>query len=224
METQNVLEICELPECIDIHFIKEQLSIYMSSRCEYYKKTNSSFYIEDEFSEWWVAESTAGKRVGKGNCATDVITSTLDGIDVMCVCMTTEFSNEKSLIQNFSEAGSQLDQLFLNKNDDIAIKLYTNNLKKKLNDVKEQHSLNNLYILSYTTINDSIYLSSFRYNIDSIDNVKSSGFSQKGKSINVINFIDEKYGKVILYKSKKRLELRLSKRCITDNPYTIKVY
>jgi hypothetical protein len=224
MERQNVLELCPLPSCINIDYIKEQLFNYMASREEYYKKSNRSYYIEDEFSEFWIAESTCGKTIGKGNVATDVITSTMDGIDVMCVCMCNGLSNEKSLMQNFKDAGLQLDGLFKNKEDELAIQLFINNLKKKLNDVIKSYSLNNLYILSYITIDNSVYLCSFIYNIDLIDNVRSSGFSKQGQSIGVVNFIDEKYGKVILYKAKKRLELRLSKKCITENPYVVKIY
>jgi hypothetical protein len=38
MERQNVLELCPLPSCINIDYIKEQLFNYMASREEYYKK------------------------------------------------------------------------------------------------------------------------------------------------------------------------------------------
>ena len=36
------------------------------------------------------------------------------------------------------------------------------------------------------------------------------------KSINIKNFIDDKYGNVKLYKSKKRLELRIKKDVINS--------
>jgi len=36
------------------------------------------------------------------------------------------------------------------------------------------------------------------------------------KSINIKNFIDDKYGNVKLYKSKKRLELRIKKNVINS--------
>jgi len=47
--------------------------------------------------------------------------------------------------------------------------------------------------------------------------VKSSGFSSQRKSIKTNGFIDNKYGNVILYKSKKRLELRLNSSVLENS-------
>jgi hypothetical protein len=50
-----------------------------------------------------------------------------------------------------------------------------------------------------------------------------ASFTKSKKNIIIDNFIDEEYGNVKLYKSKKRLELRLCKNII-DSEYSIKIY
>ena len=97
-------------------------------------------------------------------------------------------------------------------------------MKKKLQSVIVKYDLTCLYILSYITLGKCIYICCFKYNIDLLDNVVSTGFTKKGQSIFAGGFIDEKYGNVRLYKAKKRMELRLDMLCITDNPFAYKIY
>ena len=68
-----------------------------------------------------------------------------------------------------------------------------------------------------------VYLVCFKLDITLIQNVKSLGFKKGEKNIITSNFIDSKYGNVLLYKSKKRLELRLNKDIIKDIN-TVKLY
>jgi hypothetical protein len=219
-----VLEPCEIPSSIDKNKLKEYVCNYILPRQEFYIKTNRPLYIEDEFSEWWIEKASGGYPVGKGNGATDVITSSKEGIDVMCVIMNSNQTNEKSLIQNFNTAGCDLDSLFKNKEDTSAINLFMDDLKKKLLDVRAKYQLCELYILAYISLQNSIYVCCFKYNIDLIGNIISSGFTKQGQSIMVGNFIDERFGNVKLYKAKKRLELRLSSSCVNENPFAIKIY
>lgn len=222
---QYVLEPCELPSSIDINKLREYASTYMLSRKEFYTETKRPIYIEDEFSEWWTAKASGGDQIGKGNTAIDVITQFKEGIDVMCVIMNDGGqTNEKSLMQNFITAGCDLDSLFKNKEDTSAINLFMNKLNKKLTDAHKKHELCELYILAYISSPNSIDACCFKYNIDLIGSVISCGFTKQGQSIMVGKFIDEKFGNVKLYKAKKRIELRLSKSCITDNPFAIKIY
>ena len=58
---------------------------------------------------------------------------------------------------------------------------------------------------------------------EKILNMKYSKFSKTCKNILIENFIDDEIGNVQLYKSKKRLELRLCKDII-NNCYSIKLY
>jgi hypothetical protein len=201
----NVLRPCVIPSCINIQQLQTYVKEYMEPRKQFYKETKRSLYIEDEFSEWWIEKVSSGKQIGKGNKGTDVVTSDLNGIDVMCVVMKKNLSNEKSIIQNFKSSGNNLDELFKNKNDKLAIKLYADELYNKLNSVKMQYNLVDLYILAFISLPDSIHLCSFKYDITLFENVYSNGFSNTGQSIIIKGFIEEKYGNVILYKEKSVL-------------------
>ena len=79
--------------------------------------------LEDGFMEFIVAKCINGKRIGEGNCAVDIIKDDI-GIDVSCTCLNGNFTNEKSLMQNFKLCGNDLDMLFTNKKMSHAINLY----------------------------------------------------------------------------------------------------
>jgi hypothetical protein len=227
-ETNNVLQLCAIPESINIDIIRQKIYEYMNSRLEYYKYKNRSPYIEDEFSEYFTAISSQGFEIGAGHCGMDVITSKNEGIDAMCVIMNKDISNEKSLIQNFTRSGSNLDTLFKEKRDEEAVKLFMDDYLKKLEEVKKNKQLSQLYILAYISTNINIYIACFKLDISKIENVKSAGFVNNKKEYNHVNilidnFIDDKFGKVTLYKSKKRVELRLKKQ-ILNNENVIQVY
>jgi hypothetical protein len=222
-----VLTLCSIPESIKVDEIKEKISKYMESRIEYYCCKNRPPFIEDEFGEYFTAISSDGFEIGGGNCGMDVITKNNEGIDVTCIIMKQDISNEKSLIQNFTSSGSNLDTLFIEKKDEEAVELFMNEYKKKLEKVKEDENLTDLYILAYISTNTDIYLACLQINISKIEFVNSGGFvkGKKDNCVNIIlnNFINYDIGKVTLYKSKKRLELRLKKN-ILHQEFIYKIY
>ncbi len=221
---EYALELCDIPASIDLYILKSCIDDYMKPRIQCYKDMNRSLTIEDEFSEYWLSKASSGAVIGKGNVSTDVITSHMEGIDSMCVVMNGKTSNEKSLIQNFKEFGNELDSLFIQGNSDTAIKLYMDGLKQKLDNVKQKYNLTELYILAYISMPDSVYICCFKYNIELIDKVSGLGFSTQKQSMYMDGFINPKYGKVSLYKAKKRVELRLDVSCVIDNPFAVKIY
>ena len=220
-----VLEICKIPN-IDISKLKKLVSDYMEPRKKFYIENKHNLTIESMFSEWWISNLTNGKHIGKGHGAMDVKTDDCRGIDVMCVIMNNKYSNEKSLIQNFNDSGSDLDTLFKEKNDIKAVELFKNNLYKKILDVKKKEELKELYILSFISTLSDVFIVCFKLDPEKIKDISSGGFVGKTKkyvNIHINNFIDSKYGKVKLYKSKKRMELRLDKNVI-NYENTIKIY
>lgn len=223
----NVLTLCSIPESIRVNEIKEKISNYMESRIEYYRCKNRPPFVEDEFGEYFTAISSDGREIGGGNCGMDVITKNDEGIDVTCIIMKQDISNEKSLIQNFTSSGSNLDALFIEKKDEEAVELFMNEYRKKLEKVKEDENLIDLYILAYISTNTDIYLACLQIDISKIRFVNSGGFvkGKKENSVNIIlnNFINNNIGKVTLYKSKKRLELRL-KKDILQEEFIHKIY
>lgn len=227
INNNNVLTLCPIPESINIDEIKEKFTNYMDPRKEYYKDKHRAPYVEDEFSEYFTARASGGCEIGGGHCAMDVKTKNNEGIDAMCVIMNKAISNEKSLIQKFVSSGLNLDILFNEKKDEEAVALFMNDYKKKLEKVKEDKNLTDLYILAYISTDTDIYMACFKINISNISLVKSGGFveGKKGNYVNIFvdNFINSNIGKVTLYKSKKRMELRLKKQ-ILQYEHVYKIY
>jgi hypothetical protein len=220
---ENVLEICQIPASINVLKIIEMAQNYMDPRKEFYTQTESTPFIESSFSEWWVQKASEGTHIGKGSVGMDVKTGSSEGIDVMCVIMNEHMSNEKSLMQKFEgEGGVNLDSLFIEKKDKEALDLYINNYYKKLTDCVKSHDLGNMYIISFVSTKTSVSIICFKINVDLIKKVTSIGFTAEGKNILTAGFINSEYGDVRLYKSKKRMELRLKKVCIS-HPYTVKL-
>ena len=178
------------------------------------KEEGANLKIESDVSEYMIAKCIdKGERVGKGNGPIDVENDNI-GIDVACLCLDGNNTNEKSLGQKFKgEGGNSLDIHFEDKKHELALHLYVNEMKNKFREIKKD-----IYYFIFISTKKDIYLSILSINPKSLLFVKSSGFSSQGKSIKTSGFIDNKYGNVILYKSKKRLELRLN-RCVLEHSH-----
>ena len=225
-EMRNVLEICKIPNSLNVEQMKELIKEYMEGRKKFYQSTNRPCMYEDEFSEYHTAICTRGKTIGGGSCGMDVKTGMSEGIDAMCVIMNKTQSNEKSLMQNFSESGENLDHLFHERDDTTAVGLFVEGYSKKLEKCKIEKNLTELYILAFISTRTEVHMTCFNINIENLKNVSSGGFvGDKDKCVNIIvnGFINSAYGNVRLYKSKKRMELRLH-HAILQHEHTVKIY
>lgn len=206
---------------LDINYdiLKEYLKKYINPRIEYYKETNTqNLELESGFSEWWIKKSSKGIKIGNGNAPMDVITKKNNAIDTMCLCLNGNVSNEKSIMQNFGNSGNNLDLYFNTKNHIKVINMFITDYIDKIKNfsIKYKVPLTKLYYCIFISTKTNVYLSCFKININNIIYIKSHGFTKSMKSINIKNFIDDKYGNVKLYKSKKRLELRIKKDVINS--------
>jgi hypothetical protein len=231
----SVLELCPVP--VDVGAVANYISGYMASRASYYVEKKRAPFVEDELAEYYIAKSSGGLEIGGGSCAMDVkapadgkfavdrIRGNI-GIDVMCVIMNKAVSNEKSLIQNFSSSGADLDTIFKQGRDQEAVSQYMEQYSQKLGGVKIKHSLGELFILAFVSTATAVFLVCFRISMPNIQHVVSGGFIGSGKSpVNILvnNFIDPAYGTVKLYKSKKRMELRLLP-AVLKSKLAVKIY
>jgi len=219
-KTKKVLQPCRLDEitCLDLDYLKNLIEKdYLTpSRIEYYQSTSTKNYnLEDGFMEFLVNKATNGQRVADGHSPLDIINQQMGiGIDVACLCLNGNWSNEKSIIQNFKNAGNDLDNLFQSNMFNEAIKIYQKCLFNKLFMSKHKYQVSDLYYLVFVSIKNQIYLMSFKLIIENIFNIRQNGYTDSMKSIRIKNFINPKLGKTILYKSKKRIEIRFSKDAI----------
>jgi len=183
---------------VDYNNISYNLKNYLKSRLNYYEDTSSkNLIIESEFSEYWFKIASDGIRIN-GNKGMDIITKNKMAIDLSCLSINGEFTNVKSIISYYDiDSNSKFTKL----------KLY-----KKIDNFCKAYDINNLYYCVLISDNKNVYLSTFKFNKDNINNII---FTKKSNNlINVENFIDPKYGHVRLNLRQRRLELRLNKDVI----------
>lgn len=218
----NILEPCEILDFINIDILKKYVKTDIDGNKEYYDDCNKTYKISNpKKAEWILSKAIPGsKLVGDGNKYIDIEINNI-GIDVSVLTLNNNYTNEKSIMQNFANS-NDMDSLFdienINKVFDVFKKTLCNKYKKDDNS-----NIKDIYYLIFICKNQNVYLSCLKFNSEYIDEIKYSKLSKMCKTLTITNFIDEKYGNVILYKSKKRLELRLSKDII-NNARSIKIF
>jgi hypothetical protein len=214
-----IIEICNIPDFINQNILRKYVKNDIESNKDYFDDINITYRISDpKKAEWIIYKSiNNSKLVSSGNNSVDIIINDI-GIDISVLTLTGNNTNEKSLMQNFT-TGNKLDELFLNKNGTTAVDIFKNKfLKKYDNKYKE------IYYIIFICHKKHIYLSCFKLNLENIKFMEFSCFSKSCKNILLNNFIDKNYGNVKLYKSKKRLELRIDKNILLNLKSCINVY
>lgn len=176
----------------------------------------SGIQITKEFLEDWIAQACGLQKKGAGNYPIDVYKNGEFGIDVKFLTTKVKIdgtfakgdSNETSLSQNFKLVGVGLDQLFESKNHDEILKQWVLVLQDKINKPIKDFNLKEIYYFIFLRASNKIYLSIAKVNHAKL--TKLSVRNATNTSVFVNNFLDPKYGNVKIYKSKKRMELRLT--------------
>ena len=160
------------------------------------------------------------KPVGEGSYPIDGINDN-KGYDVSSLALSqskkgkmNSQTGEKSLGQkfsdeNFGESDDNLDSLFGSGNYDKIINAWKKILKKKWLQAIKDHKLENIYLVNLILYKPEkkLYIFLLKINHKNLEDVTKEKISDK--SVFLKNFIDEKFGNAKIYKSKKRLELRL---------------
>lgn len=188
-----------------------------------------SIQIPKEHIEQWVVQAIGGIPVGAGNYPIDVMKENQFGADIkMLNCkvddtgsLCASCSNESSLLQNFKDTGSELDILFDQKKYAEIAEGWKEMLFHKLSKAMGDNNLPQLYYIFILKGNTTFYICGFSIDVQAIKNV---GYGKAGDTnVFLSNFIDDKHGNVKVYKSKKRLELRLYPKYLVNNDYTIPI-
>ena len=213
----------KIPDFVDIKILKEYVKKDVDANKEYFDDTNSTYKISNPTKAEWILNKSikGGKMIGNGNTNVDINVNDKYGIDVSVLTLRGNHSNEKSVMQNFSGCNN-LDSLFTENKGDEAVKVFKDNLSKKYN-FKDGIDKDILYLI-FVCKEKNVYLTCLKLNLESVPNIKFSNFTKSKKTIQLDNCIDPKVGNVILYKSKKRLELRLHKDIINNNECSVKVF
>jgi hypothetical protein len=214
----NSIEIKDIKIPINIDILKEYIKKDIDSNKEYYDDINANYNISNpKKAEWLLFKSIKeSKMVGNGNTYIDIQYKNI-GIDVGVLTLNRNTTNEKSIMQNFS--CKNLDEKFTEDKCKEAVDIFkTKLIEKYKSDIITEH-----YYALFICNKKNIYLTFLKLDKSNIQYVESGLLTRSCKNINIINFIDSKLGTVNLYKSKKRLELRLTKNII-KNKNTILVY
>lgn len=183
--------------------------------------------VPKEHIEQWVVQAIGASPVGAGSYAVDVVKEGDFGADVkMLSCKTDSLgrvtasdSGETSLAQNFKDTGVGLDELFDKKKYSDIVAGWKDILKVKLGRVYEEQNVEKIYYIFILRAATSFHLCGLKVNFNRIDNM-SHGKSTSS-SVFIENFIEAEYGKVKIYKAKKRLELRLRPKYWVDHNLTL---
>ncbi|GIM33922.1 hypothetical protein [Paraclostridium bifermentans] len=182
--------------------------------------------VPKEHIEQWIVQAIGGKSVGAGSYPVDIVHGTC-GIDVKMLSaktnakgnLTSGDSGETSLAQNFKDSGASLDSLFKEKKYDQIVDGWKCILHNKLDNVCIEQNLNQIYYFFILRAQTKIHLCATSVDLSKIDNLKVL----KGTDTNVFidGLIDSSFGNGRIYKSKKRLELRLKPKHWYENNCTL---
>lgn len=185
--------------------------------------------VPKEHIEQWVVQAIGAIPVGAGSYPVDVIKPNKFGADIkMLSCKVNAYgelsdttSGETSLAQKFTNAGVNLDVAFANKDFDSIANDWCEILKAKLGRVHAEQGIDKIYYIFILRASTRFYLCATEVNPNVIDMIRANKETSTSTSVFLNNVIDDRFGNAKIYKSKKRLELRLKPKYWVDNDYVI---
>jgi hypothetical protein len=215
----NSVNIKSIDIPIDLNILMENVKKDIESNKEYYDDISANYIISNPKKAEWILHKSIkdSKLVGNGNTNIDVKYKD-KGIDVGVITLNGKKTNEKSIIQNFS--CKNLDEKFTENKCSEAVDIFKDKLKEKYTSDK---SILDHYYALFICNKKNIYLTFLKLDICNITNIYTGSLTRSCKNIAINNFINPKLGLVNLYKSKKRIELRLLGEII-KNINSIKIY
>lgn len=182
-----------------------------------------------EFLEQWVAQAFNVDTVGAGNYPIDVHDKKNKlGFDIKFISAKVTdsnhfkkgISNETSLAQNFATEGNDLDQLFSKEKYEDILEKWKNLLNRKVSKAIDELKLEKVYYFIFVRGGNSINLAIAELFPEKINELKVD--YANSKSVFIKHYLKSDYGQVKIYKSKKRMELRLYPKNLEDENLLLK--
>jgi hypothetical protein len=203
---------------------------------EVYKdKASLPIQIPKEHLEQWFVQALQVEAVGAGSYPIDILKVNEWGADVkMLSCkvdknnnLTNGDSGETSLAQKFVGTGISLDDMFKKEQYQEIINGWISIWKDKLVKVKTDNNIDNIYYFFFLRgSKKESYICAFEVDINNINTeiiTQRDENSEIKQSVFLNGVIDAKYGNSKIYKSKKRLELRLKPKNLLDDGFLITI-
>jgi len=203
---------------------------------EVYKdKESLPIQIPKEHLEQWFVQALQVEAVGAGSYPIDILKPHEWGADVkMLSCkvdkndkLTNGDSGETSLAQKFKGTGISLDDMFKQEQYQAIIDGWISIWRDKLLNVRVDKNIERVYYFFFLRgSKKESYICAFEVDIDNINTdiiTQRDKNSDIKKSVFLNGVIDEKYGNAKIYKSKKRLELRLRPKSLLEDDFLITI-
>jgi hypothetical protein len=214
------------------YFLKKS----MVSQPESFKgQSNMPIHIPKEHIEQWVCQAIQkAEPVGAGSYPIDVVAKPYWGADIkMLSCKIDKKTNklknadsgETSLAQKFGDDnfgdGNTLDDLFTKLDYTTIWESWKEILLEKYKVVEKDFGVNNIYFFFVLRANLNFHLCGMKVNLNNLSNTEINYDRSTKSSMWVKNYIHDNFGHVKVYKSKKRLELRLKPKYWVENNLVI---
>ena len=189
---------------------------------------NLPIHIPKEHIEQWAVQALGVSSVGAGSYPVDVINESgvRWGADIkMLSCkvhdgeLTGAESGETSLSQKFTGAGNMLDSMFNEKKYHQIIQDFVEIYSNKMHTVIKEKNLSDIYYFFLLRAGTKFYICGMKIFLNNLKNVKF--LRNTNKNVWTKNFLEEKYGSVRVFQSKKRMELRLRPKQWEDDDLLI---
>ena len=122
----------KIPKFIDIDILQKYVTNDIDANKEFYEDMKSTYKISNPIkAEWMLNKSIKnGKMIGGGSSCCDINVDNEYLIDVSVLTLNGNYSNEKSILQNFTGCNN-LDSLFIDNKGSDAVKIFKDNLHNK---------------------------------------------------------------------------------------------
>lgn len=203
----------ELEEIFD-NKAKQILAYYFSKAIFFHPETlphqkSIPLQFPKEYLEQWVAQAVNGQPIGSGSYPVDIVHQDGWAADIKSLSWSTnKYSGETSLAQNFKGIGQQLDGMFKNAEFDQILNGWIGILEDKYEKVfADNEGVRFIYYFFILRESYNFHLLGLKLNFKDLCLASPGNYTKTNLTIN--DFIDNKIGDVCIYKSKKRMELRL---------------
>ncbi|MFQ7257480.1 hypothetical protein [Intestinibacter bartlettii] len=179
-----------------------------------------------EYIEQWIIQALGSTPINNRSYSLDIIKPNEFAADIKVIScklnvygeLSDTTSGEISLSQN---PHMNLNHNFIQQNYDTITNNLIEILKDKLSKVTKELCVNKLYYIFILRTDTKFHLCAANINIDNLNIISTNKEKTTSTSIFINNIIDDNFGNAKIYKSKKRLELRLKPKYWVENNYTI---
>tara|TARA_R110000824_G_scaffold401771_1_gene615339 strand:+ start:49237 stop:50100 length:864 start_codon:yes stop_codon:yes gene_type:complete len=201
------------------------------------KQRTLPIQVPKEHIEQWFTQSLDVEPVGAGSYPIDIYNSSEHwGADIKMLNIKVDVnglvknndSGEASLGQNFSGAGIDLDQLFRDKEYEVIKNNWVSLLKGKFESLKKDLPIKKIYYFFILRPSEQVngvdfYFCGAEIDVEKFDSLVVNEARTTKTSVFLTNFLPDDLGNTKIYKSKKRLELRLKPKNWVDQDLAVRI-